>query len=342
MWYRRIFCLVTSVLLIAGCVRRDLVDPDESALLRIRVNTVAVSNVTADIYNEKIPRPNLSSDVLRVLFYDQSGERMLSEGFITEKSIDENGNDVISGSVYLSPGNYRIMAYNFDTPTTQVRNYQSWYGATAYTSTISDALRAQIVSRADWSEHIYYEPDHLIVARETNRTIVPHHGDLVIEMDASSIIDTYYVQIRVKNLEYASTANAVLTGLSSSNNIGDNIRNEEESSAIFIELHKSIDENITDGNQDVLCAVFNTFGKIDDMPSNMHITFNAVSREGEIVEKEIDMTPIFATEDARVRHWLLINEVWELPKPTTPPSTGGGFNPEVDDWDDEEENIPIE
>ena len=133
-----------------------------------------------------------------------------------------------------------------------------------------------------------------------------------------------------------------MTGLSSSNNIGDNIRNEEESSAIFIELHKSIDENITDGNQDVLCAVFNTFGKIDDMPSNMYITFNAVSREGEIVEKEIDLTPIFATEDARVRHWLLINEVWELPKPTTPPSTGGGFNPEVDDWGDEEENIPIE
>lgn len=340
--FSKIFALALCALAFVGCVRRDLTEPDSRAMLRIRINTKAVTNVTENIYNEKIPLPNISSDVCHVIFYNQAGDKLLSEGFLSEKSYDENGDEVFSGNVSLSTGNYRIMAYNFDTPTTQVRDVNSWHTATAYTSEISDALRAQLSGRAELSDYIYYEPDHLFVARDAERYVEVHEGEHVLELDATTIIDTYYVQIRVKNIEVASSATAVLTGLSSSNNIGDNIRNEQESSAIFFELHKSTDENITDENKDVLCAVFNTFGKIADASSNMYITFNVVTREGEIVEKEIDMTPIFLTEDARERHWLLVNEVWELPKPTTPPSTGGGFNPEVDDWDDEDVVIPIE
>ena len=54
------------------------------------------------------------------------------------------------------------------------------------------------------------------------------------------------------------------------------------------------------------------------------------------------MTPIFETEDARERHWLLIDEVWEIPAPENPDDgKEGGFSPSVDDWDDIEEIIPI-
>ena len=339
----KIFSLALCALALAGCVRRDLMEPDNSAVLRVRINTSAVSNVTTNIYNEKIPRPNINSDVCHVIFYNSAGDRLLSEGFLSEKGYDSEGNETFSGNVSLSTGNYRIMAYNFDTPTTQVRDVNAWHTATAYTSEINDALRAQLSGRAELSDYIYYEPDHLFVARDPERYVEVHEGEHVIEMEATTVIDTYYVQIRVKNIDVASSATAVLTGLSSSNNIGDNIRNEQESSAIFFELMKSTDDNITEENKDVLCAVFNTFGKIADAPSNMYITFNVVTREGEILEKEIDMTPIFQTEDARERHWLLIDEVWELPTPTTPPSTGGGgFNPEVDDWEDDDVVIPIE
>ena len=47
------------------------------------------------------------------------------------------------------------------------------------------------------------------------------------------------------------------------------------------------------------------------------------------------------SEDARERHWLLIDEVWEIPPPVTNDDESGGFRPEVDDWDDIEEVIPI-
>lgn len=41
---------------------------------------------------------------MRVLFYDQSGQYRLSEGFLYNKSEDENGNEMFSGDVLLSPG----------------------------------------------------------------------------------------------------------------------------------------------------------------------------------------------------------------------------------------------
>ena len=108
-------------------------------------------------------------------------------------------------------------------------------------------------------------------------------------------------------------------------------------------MQKSTDERIEDENKDVLCGVFNTFGRIDDVPSELHITFQATSREGEYAEKTIDMTKAFLSEDARERRWLIIEDVWELPVPITPPGGdgGGGFNPEVDDWEDENVTIPI-
>ena len=180
------------------------------------------------------------------------------------------------------------------------------------------------------------------MARDADLYIEAHSDIKVIEMEANIIIDTYYVQVRVKNLEYAASATAVLSGLSATNAIGANTRHDDESTALYIEMHKSTDERIEDDNKDVLCGVFNTFGRIEGVPSDLHITFQALTREGEYAEKTIDMTPVFLSEDARERHWLLIDEVWELPVPINPPgSGGGGFSPEVNDWDDEEVMVPI-
>lgn len=336
------YILLLVLVVAASCVRRPLSDPSELAKIEVNIITDGVSNVTKDIYNDKVPRPSLATETVRVVFYDGSGTRRLSEGFITEKRIDDNGNQTLVGDVMLSPGDYRILAYNFDTSSTLVEDVERYHTAKGYTSEISESLRARLRgTRADTGHTIYYEPDHLLVGRAPQYNLEAHHGVHTIIIDATTVVDTYYVQIRVKNLEYVSTATAVLTGLSADNLIGDNIRGEE-SSGVFIELHKSTDERIEDENKDVICAVFNTFGKIDSAHSDMFITFNAVTRDGEVIEKQIDMTSVFKSEDAQLRHWLIIDEIWEIPEPTTPPSqTGGGFDPNIDDWEGVEETIPI-
>lgn len=340
--FRIIVALLCALVLVTSCHRRPLLEPDHSALLKVKIKYNDIPNVTTGIYNDKIAVPEFHTDVLRVLFYNEAGSRILSEGFITERTVDDEGNDIVTGDVMLAPGHYRVLAYNFDTPSTFIRNEQRWEGITAYTDEIPESKYRSLRGRAVDSEYIYYEPDHLFVARDADLYVEAHSNTKIIEMDANTIIDTYYVQIRVKNLEYAASATAVLTGLSATNAIGANTRHEEESSALYIEMQKSTDERIEDENKDVLCGVFNTFGRVEDVPSELHITFQALTREGEYAEKTIDMTPVFLSEDARERRWLLIDEVWELPVPINPPGGGGGgFSPEVDEWDDDEAIIPI-
>ena len=325
-----------------GCHRRPLLEPDNRAVLQVKINYLGIKNVTTGIYNEKVPTPEFHTDVMRVLFYNEDGTRLLSEGFISDKEVDEEGNEIMSGNIMLAHGNYRMLAYNFDTPSTFIRGEEQWDGITAYTQEIPESKHRNLCSRALADERIYYEPDQLFVVSEPNLKIDAHSDITTINVEATPIVETYYIQIRVENMEYASSAVAVLTGLSATNAIGENTRNSEESSALYIELHKSTDENIEGENKDVLCGVFNTFGRVEDAPSNLYITMQAMTREGEYAEKTIDMTSVFLTEDARERHWLLIEDVWELPVPINPPGGGGGgFAPEVDDWDDEEVIIPI-
>lgn len=340
--FRFIVVLLCAMMAVVGCHRRPLLEPDHRAVLKVKVRYDGIKNVTTGIYNDKIAVPEFHTDVLRVLFYNEAGSRILSEGFITEREVDADGNDIVTGNVMLAPGHYRVLAYNFDTPGTFIRNEHRWESITAFTDEIPESKYRSLRGRAIDNEYIYYEPDHLFVARDADLYVEAHSDTKVIEMEANTIIDTYYVQIRVKNLEYAASATAVLSGLSSTNAIGANTRHDDESTALYIEMQKSTDERIEDDNKDVLCGVFNTFGRIEGVPSDLHITFQALTREGEYAEKTIDMTPVFLSEDARERHWLLIDEVWELPVPINPPgSGGGGFSPEVDDWEDEEVIVPI-
>ena len=192
MWRNILLCTTLMLLcLLAGCERRPLVDPDSSAIFRVRLMTDSIPNVTCHIYNDKIERPNISTDVMRVLVYDPASKELLSQGFIRNKERDTQGYEVISGNMKLSHGDYQILSYNFDIPNTFIDNEGSSQTIRAYTSEISQYHYACLESRADDFDHIYYEPDHLFVARNMNVRIDPHLGVRVIEADARPIIDTY-------------------------------------------------------------------------------------------------------------------------------------------------------
>ena len=74
------------------------------------------------------------------------------------------------------------------------------------------------------------------------------------------------------------------------------------------------------------------------------MTFNVVDTQGNVLRKEVNLDTIFKTEDAIERHWLLIDETWTIPPPVEPPKpdTGsGGFQPVVDDWQEETGEITL-
>lgn len=327
-----------------SCIRRPLEDMIEQVAIRVDVNVKTVANVSCDIYNENIPVPSVNTDMMRVMVYDPGTKNLLTQSFISSKTI-ENGDQVLSGMLNISYGNYDFLIYNFDTPTTQVTGESSEESILGYTSEIPEAMRTRYLGTkaSDYENvHINYEPDHLLVAREHNLRVSPRDTLIVIKTTAQTIIDTYYIQIHVEGMQYASSATAIINGLSPSNHFGLNERTEDPTAAVCFDMVKSTDFRFPGENKDVLCAVFNTFGKIPDATSNLHVTFNVIDVAGNLQQRDINLDTVFKSQDAIEHHWLLIDETWVIQKPDdTPQNSGGGFKPVVDDWEEEQADIVL-
>ena len=335
--------ILCAVMVCLACERRPLYDPDDATMLNVRLVTDGIHNVTCDIYNPNVEVPAITSEMLRVLIYDKSGTPILSQGFISNKRIDDNGFEVFSRPLALSSGEYKLLSYNFDLDATDIQRENDYNTIMATTTEISQHLYKRFGSRSNELGKIVHTPDHLMVARAPELTVQTHSDTKQIDLDAHTIVETYYVQIHITgaaNIANDASCQAVISGMVPSNYFGQDIRDCESPASLYFEMTRNIDPNIPAGeNQDVLCAVFNTFGKIPDGDSEMCITLSVLTRDGKTHQKIVDMAPVFATEDARLRHWLLIDDVWDIPEPVV--SGGGGFAPDIEDWGDIEETIPI-
>ena len=344
----------------SACHRRPLEEPSGAVRIAIKVDVKTVTNVNANIrssvvlygsntslWEEKMSQ--LDPELMRVLVYDPETDKLLTQSFISAASIDEEGNKVFMGSLGISHGNYNFLVYNFDTPTTQVNQENSEQSIIAFTDEVSPAMKARYLgTKADDDEdiNIHYEPEHLLVANEKDVRISPHDTLVVVRTEASTVVDTYYLQVRVKGMQFASSASAVISGLSPSNHIGYNIRTVDPSAAVVFDMQKGQDLSLDGDNKDVLCAVFNTFGKIDQVSSELYVTFNVFDTAGNLRQYTANLDDVFKTEEAILYHWLIVDEsclVIDIPDPgVNPPTPGnGGFQPQVDDWEEETGEIAL-
>ena len=333
--------LLCASMLFTGCEHRPLVEVGGAARLNIRLVTDGVNNVTCNIYNESLERPSITSDKMRIFLYDESGTQLLTQVFTDEKTVDAQGYEVLSRTVSIPYRDYRLLSYNFDVDGAYIEDEEDYNRIYAYTNEIPRTLYTRFGSRADAIGPVYYEPEHVLVARKADLSIDPKQVQRGVDVDAHTVVHTYYIQIRISGqATLASNANAlaILSGLSKASLLGEG-EPVKEPVSIYFEMKKGVDPKIEDKNQHVLCAVFNTFGRLEDASSNLKITITVLARNGETFQKEIDMTPIFQTEDARLRHWLLIDEVWEIPQIMD--EEDGGFKPNIDDWEDIEQTVII-
>ncbi len=328
-------CLaVVFLILTSACERRPLDDPDSGTRIQIALTVKSVLNVNSSIYNEKIPVPDLKPEVMHVLFYDVDTDELLTETFISEVGENDKGEYTVSGNIRIGPGTYRMLTYNFGTEATMIKDYWSWSGITAHTNSVEENIIKSYKSKAP-AEIITYMPDHLIVARNEAETIPYHDGNHVIHAEASTIIDTYYLQIKVEGLQYVASAKAFLSGMSGGNVLSRNYRITDPENTVYMELLKS-DDNGTD----VLCNIFNTFGHIDKSVNNLEITFDLRTVDGRTEQRTFDVSDLFYTEDAIERHWLLLNETIIIDPPPNP-EPGGGMDPTVNDWENEYYDLNI-
>ena len=341
---RSIHILLAALVLLASasCHRRPLEDPSEVVRIRIDVNVRAVTNVntnirnsvhiygtTASLWEDKIKQ--LYPELMRVLVYDPDTDKLLAQSFIANREINEEGETVFTGNLGISHGNYNFLVY---TSSGFLPNAPLRYMRTKVLGTKADDIEDEYAGIS-----IRYEPEHLMVGNERDVRISPHDTMVVIHTEASTVIDTYYLQVRVRGLQFASTATAVISGLSPSNHIGFNERTVDPSAAVVFEMKKGYDDELDGDNKNILCAVFNTFGKIKQTTSDLYVTFNVYDTAGNLLQYRANLDSVFDSELARKYHWLIIDDdllVIDIPDPGQNQQSGnGGFQPRVDDWEEE-------
>ena len=211
-------------------------------------------------------------------------------------------------------------------------NYET---AVAGSGTVSAQVLNNYSSKAP-GEIVVYEPDHLTVAQLELETVPYHDGVHVIEAEATTVVETWYLQIKVEGLEYVSSAEAFLSGMAGSTGISDSVDGEEDNTVYFT-LRKGDDDGVP-----VICNIFNTFGRLPDSRNHLKVTFDIRTVDGRNETREFDITDLFSTEAALEHNWLLMEETITIDPPAPPePGEGGGFQPGVDDWEDEDHDIVI-
>lgn len=329
--------LAAMVSMVTSCNFRPMEDTDFNTRIEVDVNIQMVANVTCDIYNELIPVPEIESEVFRVLFFDTKEDKLLSDSFIYDTHLDpETGQMSVRGDINILPGDYRMLIYTFGTESTLIDNYDSWDKSTAYTSPLTDSELKTLSLKAPSDQLIRHQPDHLLVASSKLESIPFHAGVYTITTEATSIVESYYLQVRVEGVQWLSSARAVLTSMAPSATLKDKAKDYRTPTSIYIDLKKSEDKG-----DNVVCNVFNTFGRIPESENELKVTFDLLTIDGKKIEREYEISDLFLSEECIQHHWLLIDDTIVVPEPETPPATGGGFDPEVSDWENEEHQIEL-
>ncbi len=314
-----------------SCQRRPLEDPDYNTRVKVQINTRAIMNVTCDIYNEKIPVPEIQMDVIHFIFFQENSDEIACETYLTNYETDESGQKVFYGDISITPGTYRFYAYNFGTETTLIRDQYTWNDVEAYALSVPERISSAYVTKESGAESITYSPDHLVVAKNSQETIPYHSGIYTVNAEARPVVESYYLQIKVDGLEYVSSATAVLSGMSSANYIARGERVDNPQSTIWFTMQKS-----DDNGDPVICAIFNTFGRPDSSANDLEVTFDLQTKSGK-VQRSFNISDLFLSENCVKHHWLLLDETIHIDPPT--PGGGGGFEPGVVDWETEHHEI---
>ena len=353
---RLIHILTLCILVLSSCERRPLVDLSNTHYVRVYIDE-NIPNVTYGFYNETYNRPHYESpDVLRITLADPETGFTKAERFLRNTGVDENGL-YYDGYIIADPGEYMLTAYNFDTESTIIDGMNNHWNMKAYTNEIASHLKTKIPSRSTKSpetesESIVYDPDHLF-ATHCGRVVIPYSENLDTlrtpegtHFRASSIVKSYYLQVRVKGIKYASSSVGLLTGMAGSAWVKDSKMDEEHNVTVYFEMmpgeNPSAGITRTDDDTALIYTTFGTFGKLPSEDNELEITFDFLTVYGKPYSETIDITGVFSTPEAKEHQWLLLDHVIAIPEP--PPGTGsgsGGFQPSVDKWSDVESDIII-
>ena len=348
----KLLCLfVGGLILCAGCEHRPLEmrEYEENIFVRVYYDE-NIRNVSFGFYDESKKKPEYSSPkMMRVAFFDNVSDKLVSERYLYDCGRDERGY-YIQGKMNLPNGKYNMLAYNFDTNEIETRNNNSYYAMSAYTNALSESEANRFFSsRGDDATNICRQPDHLFVAKvedveidkpdfyEAPDTIKNNTGTYPV---AETIVKTYYLQFNIKGVEHVRSAVALISGMAGSKNMHSNEMVKDDVASIFFSLNNGKDKARTSDEIAVAYASFNTFGKLPHTEGYLDVTFEFKTIYNTVQTETFRITDIFETEMAKENQWIIIDKVVEIIPPEDA-ETSGGMSPGVNDWEQIEGSITI-
>lgn len=344
----RILCACAMTFLLLSCEHRPLEDPANAHYLRVYLDE-NLRNVTFGFYNEQYERPIYSSPrVVRAVLADPQTGKVVAERYLQRQGTDENGY-YIDGYINAAPGRYNLLVYTYGAPYTMVRNENDYYTMQAYTNRASDYYHKympELMQRID-AGSIRQQPDHVFHEMMENVVIGRSLGVDTLRnaqgehFTAHSMVRSYYIQLKVKGIEWARSAVAVLSGMAGSSFMHryDGM-SESDPAYVLFSLKQASRGRSSDGESitAVLYTTFNTFGKLPEERNLLTVTFEFTRVDGTTQVEQVDITDMFATPMVRENQWILLEHEVEIDQPDHS-AIGGGMNPGVDDWDDIESDI---
>lgn len=330
----------------SGCERRPLVDPGSGHYVRVYVDT-AVWNHTCGFYDregERVRPLYRAPEVMRVMLCDRTTGRPAAERYLRNRARDESGRLYFDGYILADPGDYHLLAYNFGTESTVLDGVQSWSEATATTSSIASDMLYRLPSYRNLSadqtrarERVVYQPDHLYGAsrRDIHVRLSDHTDTLYTPtgeyFTALPHVESWYLQIRIKGVQYVSSVIGLLSGMSGQRTLNDGSLHPEDPVTLYVEMRH------TDPVEDeaTLYATFTTFGRLSERTNDLELNFDLITTDGRAYIFRVgDIASEFGKPDALDHRWILLERTIEVPAPDPDDDKGGGFTPGVNDWED--------
>lgn len=337
--------MVLMVLLIAGaCQRRPFAEHRSKVVLNVKINTEIINHV-----QEELP------ENMRVDLYDIKTGQLRYTDYVGPTG----------GYIHPAPGLYDMLVYSIGTESTIIRNEQNFSEIEAYTNEVSAFIKGQMAQflakrakaareraakkyamlmqqqqqseNADAKAPLPYEdelvvnaPDHVFVGWYRNLdipVIFEEDGDveLYVEVDAYSLVETWVVEVRnLEGAEWIGSTISLMSGQKGSVHMGPNTHSDKVVSVFF---DMAIQDR-EDGQGKCLKGKLNTFGVHPDNIAGATLDLNIQDKGGADFTYHFDVTEQFDNNEQR---YILIENPIVVEEPKV---TGGGFKPEVDQWED--------
>lgn len=326
---RVLYIVMLLVLVVAGgCRREPLHDLYMKAVLELDIDT--------DIVNRPgYPAP----ETMLVLFFDSETGELVSRDFVGPTG----------GELAVSPGDYDMFVYNFDTGHTEIGNINDFYSIEAAVheneSRLSDFFQsildsfaklkpeeARNTGRQSPRQIVMHEPDHLFLAR-SEKVHIPVTVDkeipVIIRMHARSIVQSWRLKIGpVKGSQYVRSAEVFLIGQTGAHRFHDGAETNGET-VIHFPIY-------LDSERKELTTVFNTFHKYPEAIAEVYLIVTSTS--GRSFAYRFDVTDQFE-DPTNKEQVIIITKQIDIPDPSC--GQGGGFDNEVHPYEDHIFDITI-